>query len=161
MHKSSGIIACSLNNYRCQKEGWQKAIIHTPQRGADGFSFTVELARMIPKGPRKGERETVRFVPTGPRSQILLPTALEARHWGAVYALYRVRQSVRLSISQLYTSRSSSPIICLLIVSFLLLHETIGINWSKSTRKLKNIRNGCTTRTLLRPNERLRNVKQR
>lgn len=37
------------------------------------------------------QKEAVRLEPHPPR---LSPTALEARHWGATYALYRVRMSV-------------------------------------------------------------------
>jgi ATP-dependent RNA helicase DHX57 len=50
---------------------------------ADGFSFAVTLSRVN----KKAEHESVRLEPHPPYA---LPTAIEARHWGATYALYRV-----------------------------------------------------------------------
>ena len=50
--------------------------------GAQGFAFVVTLSRY--KG---GDKETVRMEPHPPYYR---PNALEARHWGATYALYRV-----------------------------------------------------------------------
>ena len=43
------------------------------------------LSRVNKKAP---EREIVRLEPHPPYS---MPSALEARHWGATYALYRVQ----------------------------------------------------------------------
>ena len=54
-------------------------------RGSVGWSFSVILTRYNKK---ISQRESVRMEPHPP---YLRPTALEARHWGATYALYRVR----------------------------------------------------------------------
>ena len=55
------------------------------QRGSEGWSFSVTLSR---HNKKTSQRESVRMEPHPP---YLRPTALEARHWGATYALYRVR----------------------------------------------------------------------
>lgn len=57
---------------------------------ADGFSFAVTLSRVN----KKNEHESVRLEPHPP---YVVPTAIEARHWGATYALYRV-SSLNISI---------------------------------------------------------------
>ena len=54
-------------------------------RGSEGWSFAVILSR---HNKKTSQRESVRMEPHPP---YLRPTALEARHWGATYALYRVR----------------------------------------------------------------------
>ncbi|KAF8808063.1 P-loop containing nucleoside triphosphate hydrolase protein [Phlegmacium glaucopus] len=75
----------SLLNERCQKEGWEKPVVDTQHRGSEGWSFAVTLSR---HNKKTSQRETVRLEPHPP---YLRPTALEAKHWGATYALYRVR----------------------------------------------------------------------
>jgi len=55
------------------------------QHGKDGFGFSVTLSR---QNAKSSETEVVRMEPQPP---YYLPTAVEARHWGATYALYRVR----------------------------------------------------------------------
>lgn len=54
-------------------------------RGSEGWSFAVILTR---HNKKTSQKESVRMEPHPP---YLRPTALEARHWGATYALYRVR----------------------------------------------------------------------
>ena len=84
---------------RCQKEGWNKPVVDTVSnvltqsalaseerlqfRKGDGYSFAVTLSRVN----KKNEHESVRLEPHPP---YVRPTAIEARHWGATYALYRV-----------------------------------------------------------------------
>ncbi|KAF5352726.1 hypothetical protein D9756_005876 [Leucocoprinus leucothites] len=81
----------SLLHERCQKEGWEKPIIDTVYRGTSGHSFVVTLARLNKK---TSERETVRLVPPQPYYR---ESALEARHWGATYALYRFCNGFQLN----------------------------------------------------------------
>jgi len=50
----------------------------------DGHSFLVTLRR---HNKKTSQVDSVRLEPHPP---FLMPTALEARHWGATYALYRV-----------------------------------------------------------------------
>ncbi|KAJ7246262.1 P-loop containing nucleoside triphosphate hydrolase protein [Mycena haematopus] len=71
-----------LNERLCQKNGWEKCIIDT-RRQQDGYSFTVTLSKLNKKS---GQKETVRMEPHPPH---ISPSAIEARHWGATYALYR------------------------------------------------------------------------
>ncbi|KAH9842863.1 P-loop containing nucleoside triphosphate hydrolase protein [Rhodofomes roseus] len=80
----------SLLNERCQKNGWGKPIVDT-RKQADGYSFAVTLSRMNKKTSQK---ETVRLEPHPP---YVLPSALEARHWGATYALYRFCNGIQLN----------------------------------------------------------------
>ncbi|KAI0785417.1 hypothetical protein BC629DRAFT_1593889 [Irpex lacteus] len=79
----------SLLHERCQKNGWDKPNIET-RKQQGGFGFVVFLSRTN----KKNERETVRLEPHPP---YLMPTALEARHWGATYALYRFCNGIQLN----------------------------------------------------------------
>ncbi|TBU62530.1 P-loop containing nucleoside triphosphate hydrolase protein [Dichomitus squalens] len=79
----------SLLHERCQKNGWEKPIVDTRRRG-DGYSFSVLLSRVNKKG---SEWESVRLEPHPP---FAMPSALEARHWGATYALYRFCNGIQL-----------------------------------------------------------------
>ncbi|KAJ3807294.1 P-loop containing nucleoside triphosphate hydrolase protein [Lentinula aff. lateritia] len=93
----------SLLHERCQKNGWEKPIIDTvsvlpytsviraPQKkNAAGWFFVVTLSRYN----KTGEKESVRFEPHPPYFR---PSPLEARHWGATYALYRFSNSLQLN----------------------------------------------------------------
>lgn len=89
------------HSFRCQKNGWEKPVVDTvkhpffsgtqlilpnhQRKHGEGWTFVVSLSRI---NKRTSQKETVRFEPHPPYTQ---PTALEARHWGATYALYRVR----------------------------------------------------------------------
>jgi|SRR5712675_2423579 len=53
----------------------------------DGWSFVVTLMRVV-RTKNGQEHESVRMEPHPP---YICKSALEARHWGATYALYRVR----------------------------------------------------------------------
>lgn len=66
------------------------------RKHSDGWSFVVTLSKF---NKRTSQNETVRLEPHPPR---ISPTALEARHWGATYALYRVRMGM------LYVSMTES-----------------------------------------------------
>ncbi|KAI0354638.1 P-loop containing nucleoside triphosphate hydrolase protein [Trametes cingulata] len=80
----------SLLHERCQKNGWEKPIVDTRRQG-DGYSFVVTLSRLNKK---TSERESVRLEPHPP---FVMPSALEARHWGATYALYRFCNGIQLN----------------------------------------------------------------
>lgn len=73
----------SLLQERCHKSGWDKPTVETRKHGND-WSFVVHIARFDKK---TSQTESVRLEPHPP---YLRPTAIEARHWGATYALYRV-----------------------------------------------------------------------
>ncbi|EPT05932.1 hypothetical protein FOMPIDRAFT_1026812 [Fomitopsis schrenkii] len=80
----------SLLHERCQKKGWDKPIVDTRRQG-DGYSFSVTLNRTEKKTSQK---ESVRLEPHPP---YVLPSNLEARHWGATYALYRFCNGIQLN----------------------------------------------------------------
>ncbi|RPD64692.1 P-loop containing nucleoside triphosphate hydrolase protein [Lentinus tigrinus ALCF2SS1-7] len=80
----------SLLHERCQKNGWEKPVVDTRRLG-NGYSFIVTLSRLNKKS---SERESVRLEPHPP---YVMPSALEARHWGATYALYRFSNGIQLN----------------------------------------------------------------
>ncbi|KZT08749.1 P-loop containing nucleoside triphosphate hydrolase protein [Laetiporus sulphureus 93-53] len=80
----------SLLHERCQKNGWEKPQVDT-RKERNGFSFVVTLKRMSKK---TSQQESVRLEPHPSK---ILPTALEARHWGATYALYRFCNGIQLN----------------------------------------------------------------
>ncbi|KAK7058527.1 putative ATP-dependent RNA helicase ucp12 [Paramarasmius palmivorus] len=80
----------SLLHERCQKNGWDKPIVDT-RKQPNGWSFVVILSRMNKK---TSEKETVRMEPHPP---YVCPSVLEARHWGATYALYRFCNGIQLN----------------------------------------------------------------
>ncbi|KAI0076064.1 P-loop containing nucleoside triphosphate hydrolase protein [Panus rudis PR-1116 ss-1] len=81
----------SLLHERCQQNGWEKPSVET-RKSSNGYSFSVILSRVNKK---TSERETVRMDPHPPK---VLPTAIEARHWGATYALYRFCNGIQLKM---------------------------------------------------------------
>ncbi|KAA1467821.1 P-loop containing nucleoside triphosphate hydrolase protein [Dentipellis sp. KUC8613] len=83
----------SLLNERCQKNGWDKPKVDTRKRD-EGWSFVVTLSRKVQKKGSGEEQESVRFEPHPP---YICPTAIEARHWGATYALYRFCNGIQLN----------------------------------------------------------------
>ncbi|KIK99476.1 hypothetical protein PAXRUDRAFT_30490 [Paxillus rubicundulus Ve08.2h10] len=80
----------SLLHERCQKNGWEKPVIDARKHGED-WTFVALLSRINKKTSAK---ETVRFEPYPPYTRA---TALEARHWGATYALYRICNGIQLN----------------------------------------------------------------
>ncbi|KZT27687.1 P-loop containing nucleoside triphosphate hydrolase protein [Neolentinus lepideus HHB14362 ss-1] len=81
----------SLLSERCHKNGWEKPAVDTPRK-SDGYSFVVTLSRLNKKS---SQIESVRMEAFPPK---LMPTALEARHWGATYALYRFCNNIQLNM---------------------------------------------------------------
>ena len=68
----------------------------------DGWAFVVTLTRIV-RTKNGQERQSVRMEPHPP---YICKSALEARHWGATYALYRVR----LLLSLYYVFEPVMPI---------------------------------------------------
>ncbi|KAF9486472.1 P-loop containing nucleoside triphosphate hydrolase protein [Pholiota conissans] len=81
----------SILQERCQKLGWDKATVDTHSHGPNKFTFMVTLSRWNQK---KSEREIVRMEPHPPYFR---PSAIEAKHWGATYALYRFSNGLSLN----------------------------------------------------------------
>ncbi|GAA5824016.1 hypothetical protein JCM3770_004992 [Rhodotorula araucariae] len=89
----------SLLQERCQKSGWERPFVDPKQGVTPGtWTASVTLRRKHPKKP--GEIETVYMRPPPPPSQIAVekPNAMEAKHWAAVYALFRFSNNMRLNM---------------------------------------------------------------
>ncbi|KAI0320072.1 P-loop containing nucleoside triphosphate hydrolase protein [Amylostereum chailletii] len=82
----------SLLQERCQKNGWERPNVDTRKRD-DGWCFVVTLSRLVQKSSGQ-ERESVRMEPHPP---YFCPSAVEARQWGATYALYRFCNGIQLN----------------------------------------------------------------
>ncbi|KAL1739562.1 hypothetical protein HDZ31DRAFT_6217, partial [Schizophyllum fasciatum] len=80
----------SLLNEKCQKNGWDKAVVDTYPR-EKGWAFSVKLSR---DNKKTSQKDVVRLEPHPP---YICPSSLEARHWGATYALYRFCNGYRLN----------------------------------------------------------------
>ncbi|KAI9508352.1 P-loop containing nucleoside triphosphate hydrolase protein [Russula earlei] len=101
----------SLLQERCTKNGWEKPVVDTVQllfpfsvgaesyshpfqpKRNEGWAFVVILTRIV-RTKNGQEHESVRMEPHPP---YICQSALEARHWGATYALYRFCNSIQLN----------------------------------------------------------------
>ncbi|KAG6845370.1 hypothetical protein H0H87_010479 [Tephrocybe sp. NHM501043] len=81
----------SLLNERCQKNGWEKPSVETHKQPG-GWSFVVYLSKVNKK---TNQKESIKIEPDQPH---LSTTSLEARHWGATYALYRFCNGIQLRL---------------------------------------------------------------
>ena len=112
------------------------------RRHGEGWTFSVSLSRINKKTSQK---KSVRFESHPPYTR---PTALEARHWGATYALYRVRDlcflsasAARIGLNHLY--HISFAMECSSIAFYLPDLESIGLNWPPNTKLRRSTRSGC------------------
>jgi ATP-dependent RNA helicase DHX57 len=64
------------------------------RRQDSGWSFAITLSRI---SKRTSQKECVVLEPHPP---YIKPTVLEARHWGATYALYRVCRRVHPTMEE-------------------------------------------------------------
>ncbi|EAW14472.1 RNA helicase [Aspergillus clavatus NRRL 1] len=84
----TGKLPVNMLSEHCQKQKWEKPE-YTMTRTSEGYVSSVILKRVDPK-----TRETVVLPPMKPppshKHLSAQPTALEARHFAAAYALYRV-----------------------------------------------------------------------
>ncbi|KAG0246716.1 P-loop containing nucleoside triphosphate hydrolase protein [Mortierella sp. GBAus27b] len=78
----TGKTPSSLLHEHCQKLDWEKPTFDV-NRTPRGFVCTVVLGK---RNKKTGQIETAAFTP----QDISKPTAIEARHYGATYALFRV-----------------------------------------------------------------------
>ncbi|KIO25963.1 hypothetical protein M407DRAFT_236196 [Tulasnella calospora MUT 4182] len=81
----------ALLNERCQKNGWERPIVE-PRRAGGAYTCIITLRRMDKK---TSTTESARMEPHPPLSK---ETAEEAKHWGAVYALYRFANNLQLNV---------------------------------------------------------------
>ncbi|GJN87301.1 hypothetical protein Rhopal_000249-T1 [Rhodotorula paludigena] len=88
----------SLLTERCQKSGWDRPSVD-PKKGTAPNSWTASVT-LKRKNPKSNEHETVYMRPPPPPSEIAVekPSAMEAKHWAAVYALFRFSNNLRLNL---------------------------------------------------------------
>ncbi|KAJ2059448.1 helicase [Coemansia sp. S146] len=87
--------ATLLNEYiqRQQAEGWHRADYNIHGSSQHGYSCVIRLS----KQDKKLGRLQVEFRPTAtPSTGLRFPTAIEARHMAATYALYQLRANTSL-----------------------------------------------------------------
>ena len=118
-------------------------IFSKPRRG-EGWAFVVTLMRIL-RTKSGQERQSVRMEPHPP---YICKSALEARHWGATYALYRVRilssyfATQRREIDRVFST--SFAMVSSSIVFFHPVLVSIGLSWQLNIRRHLRTRNGCT-----------------
>ncbi|KAI5782009.1 putative DEAD/DEAH box helicase [Pyronema domesticum] len=83
----TGKLPVALFYEHCVRMGWEKPNYENPRKEAGGFVMTVHIGQ---RNARTGEIEKVSFRPPAELPCIPQPTALEARHVCATYALHRV-----------------------------------------------------------------------
>lgn len=86
-------LAPRCQNERCQKLGWERCIVNVRQTGPF-FSPTVILKRHT----KKAKNSPIEECALSPHPALKCPTAIEARHMGAVYALFRFCSGQPLSM---------------------------------------------------------------
>ncbi|GAA5976414.1 hypothetical protein JCM10908_005491 [Rhodotorula pacifica] len=88
----------SLLTERCQKSGWDRPSVD-PKKGSEPNMWTASVT-LRRKNPKSGEGESVYMRPPPPPSTIAVEkaSAMEAKHWAAVYALFRFSNNLRLNL---------------------------------------------------------------
>ncbi|GAA5855860.1 hypothetical protein JCM8547_000389 [Rhodosporidiobolus lusitaniae] len=88
----------ALLSERCQKSGFDRPDVQ-PKKGTLPNSWTASVT-LKRKNPKSNEFETVYMRPPPPPSQIAVekPSAMEAKHWAALYALFRFSNNLRLNL---------------------------------------------------------------
>lgn len=109
----TGKVPLTLLNEYCQKQKWERPSVDahrnkqaaTASGGEPGYSAVVHLKRKNPKDISNVETVTIRppsaddlAVPGASETQIDKSTALEARHFGATLALFRVANHLNLKM---------------------------------------------------------------
>lgn len=98
----TGKLPVNLLSEHCQKQKWSKPE-YTMTKAADGFLSSVILKSVDPK-----TRETITLppfvLPPSYRNVAIQPTAIEARHFAATYALFRVcsMRNIHMMLPQTY-----------------------------------------------------------
>ncbi|PWZ01162.1 P-loop containing nucleoside triphosphate hydrolase protein [Testicularia cyperi] len=76
--------------------GWEKPIVE-PRRHRDGYSCAVTLKKVNKKDA--SNPFTVVFEPKEPGLRLECQSSLEAKHWGATYALFRIFNHLSLNLA--------------------------------------------------------------
>jgi ATP-dependent RNA helicase DHX57 len=85
----TGKTPVSLLHEHCQKVNWEKPSIDMKKQ-KNGFLATVQLSQ---RNKKTAQMQTVSFTPP---DEYVLPTAVEAKHLGATFALHRVKSHMPL-----------------------------------------------------------------
>lgn len=98
----SGKLPVNLLSEHCQKQKWEKPE-YTMRQNGDGFESSVILKSKNPKTQELSVLPPFRL-PASHRNLGVQPTALEARHFAAVYALFRVSsmKNVQMALPPTY-----------------------------------------------------------
>ncbi|GAA5963647.1 hypothetical protein JCM21900_000208 [Sporobolomyces salmonicolor] len=88
----------SLLSERCQKNGWERPSVD-PKKGSLPGTWTASVT-LRRRNPKSGDIETVYMKPPPAPSDIAVEksNAMEAKHWAAVYALFRFSNNLRLNL---------------------------------------------------------------
>ncbi len=110
----------------------------------EGWAFVVTLMRVI-RTKNGQDRQSIRMEPYPPYT---CKSALEARHWGATYALYRVRFLLSLystfePVNPIRLSTSSAMAFNSTLFSLLVL-VIIGPSLQLNIRRRRRTKVGCT-----------------
>ncbi|EED12889.1 DEAD/DEAH box helicase, putative [Talaromyces stipitatus ATCC 10500] len=92
----TGKLPVNLLSEHCQKQKWEKPE-YTMTQSAKGFVSSVILSKVDPKTKEKVTLPSMQLPPAR-RDLGARPTALEARHFAAIYALYRVCNMRNMSL---------------------------------------------------------------
>ncbi|KAL7625279.1 putative ATP-dependent RNA helicase ucp12 [Parahypoxylon ruwenzoriense] len=84
----TGKLPVNLLSEHCQRQKWDKPD-YQPIRGSEGFSYFVQLSARHPKTQEVQKLPPFKLPPDY-KHLVNKPTALEARHAAATYALFRV-----------------------------------------------------------------------
>ncbi|KAK7413438.1 putative ATP-dependent RNA helicase ucp12 [Neonectria punicea] len=84
----TGKLPVNLLSEHCQKQRWDKPDFET-RKTPDGFSVWITLGAKDPKTQEYTKLEPFK-IPASHKHLILRPTAIEAKHAAATYALFRV-----------------------------------------------------------------------
>ena len=76
--------------------GWEKPIVE-PRRHKQGYSCAVTLKKVNKKDA--SNPFTVTFEPKEPTLRLECQSSLEAKHWGATYALFRIFNHLSLNLA--------------------------------------------------------------
>ncbi|CDU24994.1 uncharacterized protein SPSC_04827 [Sporisorium scitamineum] len=76
--------------------GWEKPIVE-PRRHKEGYSCAVTLKKVNKKDA--SNPFTVTFEPKEPGLRLECQSSLEAKHWGATYALFRIFNHLSLNLA--------------------------------------------------------------
>ncbi|QGA14617.1 hypothetical protein EYB26_002273 [Talaromyces marneffei] len=92
----TGKLPVNLLSEHCQKQKWEKPE-YIMKQSAQGFASSVILSKVDPKTKEKVTLPPMQL-PPAQKALAVRPSALEAKHFAAIYALYRVCNMRNMSL---------------------------------------------------------------